>query len=215
MGEVVEIAKGYRIAVGTPLQIRIEGIDFTFNSTFEGVADGGHLLIEFDPHMRLFQTRLKPGDYFSAHYLSEDDVYHLFKARFDGLTTGLPTQVILQHPQEVMNIERRSMKRLDCTVEARVEIRKNLEVHLRDINQKGCRLVADLAHHDIAYLSPSDRVRLRLRAPEGQHGYIVEGQVRNVVVRDDKLEAGVLFDTLPETLRTFIDSLAGSASLEI
>jgi hypothetical protein len=215
MSEVVEIAKGYRIAVGTPLQIRIEGIDFTFNSAFAGVADGGHLLIEFDPHMSLFQARLKPGDFFSAHYMSEDDAYHLFKARFDGLTTGLPPRVILLHPQEVMNIERRSLKRLDCTVDARVEIRKSLEVHLRDINQQGCRIVADLGHKDAAYLSPSDRVRLRLRAPEGQHGYIVEGQVRNVVVRDDKLEAGVLFDTLPETLRTFIDSLAGGAAIEI
>ena len=31
MGEVVEIAKGYRIAVGTPLQIRIEGIGSLVN----------------------------------------------------------------------------------------------------------------------------------------------------------------------------------------
>lgn len=214
MSEIVEIAKGYNIAVGTPLQIRIEGIDFTFSSTFAGVAEGGLLLIAFDPHMSLFQARLKPGDFFSAHYMSGDDAYHLFKARFDGLTTGLPPQIILQHPQEVMNIERRSMKRLDCAFEARVDIRKSLEVRVRDINQNGCRLVADLGHKDAPYLSPSDRVRLRLRAPEAQHGYIVEGQVRNVVVRDDKLEAGVLFDTLPETLRSFIDSLAGGAAAE-
>jgi len=51
-------------------------------------------------------------------------------------------------------------------------------------------------------------VRLRLRAPGSQHGYIVEGQVRNVVSRKMVQEAGIRFDNLPEILRNFIETLA-------
>ena len=113
--------------------------------------------------------------------------------------------LVLQPPTEVLNIERRSQRRLQCTLPARVDVRKTLSLQISDINHKGCRIIADAAA--TVRLEPSDRVLLRIRAPAAPHGYIVEGQIRNVTQIGDQFEAGVLFDTLPETLKAFIETL--------
>lgn len=140
----------------------------------------------------------------SVYYLA-DDIYHMFNTRFEKIVAKPLASLSLQTPKEVLNIERRSQRRLHITLPARVDVRKTLALKISDINYKGCRIIADTAA--AVRLEPSDRVLLRIRAPEAPHGYIVEGQIRNVIQKGDKFEAGVLFDTLPETLKTFIESL--------
>jgi hypothetical protein len=89
-----------------------------------------------------------------------------------------------------------------------MDIRKSLEGHISDISPKGCRIEMTRGEVGDIPLEIGDRVRLRLRAPGSQHGYIVEGQVRNVARNEQATEAGVRFDNLPEILRNFIDTLA-------
>jgi hypothetical protein len=129
----------------------------------------------------------------------------MFNTRFAKIVAEPLAALALQAPKEVLNIERRSQRRLHCTLPARVDVRKTLALKISDINHKGCRLIADAAA--TVRLEPSDRVLLRIRAPEAPHGYIVEGQIRNVIQKGDQFEAGVLFDTLPATLKSFIESL--------
>lgn len=200
----VELAHGYAIEEGTALQVRIEEIDQAFESEFIGAADADHILISFDGPMGFAPELLQTGMIVSVYYLA-DDIYHMFNTRFEKIVAKPLTSLTLQAPKEVLNIERRSQRRLHCTLPARVDVRKTLALKISDINHKGCRIIADAAA--TVRLEPSDRVLLRIRAPEAPHGYIVEGQIRNVVQKGDKFEAGVLFDTLPETLKTFIESL--------
>ncbi len=200
----VELAHGCAIEVGTALQVRIEEIDQAFESEFIGAHDGGHILISFDGHAGFSPELLRTGMVVAVYYLA-DDIYHMFNARFEKIVEAPLVSLALRTPTEVLNIERRSQRRLQCTLPARVDVRKTLSLRISDINHKGCRVIAD--GPNAIRLEPSDRVLLRIRAPEAPHGYIVEGQVRNVIQRGDKFEAGVLFDTLPETLKTFIESL--------
>lgn len=203
----IELAHGYVLEVGTALQVRIEDVDVTFESELIGADDDGHILITVDTRIELLQDRLDAGMIVSAYYLA-DDVYHMFNTRFDRIATEPMPALALEAPKEVLNIERRSQRRIKCILPARVDVRKTLSMEISNINHKGCRITAAAEAAGGIRLAPSDRILLRIRAPEAPHGYIVEGQVRNIYEVDDKIEAGVVFDTLPETLKTYIDSLA-------
>jgi hypothetical protein len=202
----VELVHGHALEVGTALQVRIEDIDYMFGSELIGAGEDGRVLITVDTAMDLLRDRIKTGMIVSTYYLA-DDIYHMFNTRFEGLTGDPQPAMILEAPKEILNIERRSQRRINCTLPARVDIRKTLSMEITNINIKGCRISADAATADAIRLEPSDRILLRIRAPEAPHGYIVEGQVRNVHQRGDRIEAGVLFDTMPTTLKVFIESL--------
>ena len=165
------------------------------------------VLISLDPRMEHFESRLEPGTVFSANYLA-DDVYHQFRARFERLIDDPIRAIVLNTPDEVINIEQRMLPRTPCSVPVRVDIRKTLEGTISDISPKGCRIEMPIGENAAIPLESGERVRVRLRAPGSQHGYIVEGQVRNVVDNELVREAGIRFDNLPEILRNFIETLA-------
>lgn len=206
MVETVQLGEGIAIEVGAGLRIQVEGIDFTFTSRFLGTFDTKDVLISLDPRMEHFEARLDPGVVFSANFLA-DDVYHQFRARFERLITDPIRAVVLNTPEEVINIEQRMLPRTSCTVPVRVDIRKTLEGTISNISPKGCRIAMPAGSNGSMPLVVGDRVRLRLRAPGSPHGYIVEGQIRNITHNELETEAGVRFDNLPEILRTFIESL--------
>jgi hypothetical protein len=205
--ERVQLGEGVSIEVGAGLRVQVDGIDFTFRSRFLGTFDTDDVLISLDPRLEHFENRLEPGVIFSANYLA-DDIYHQFRARFERLITDPVRAVVLNSPDEVINIEQRMLPRTPCSVPARMDIRKSLDGTISDISPKGCRIEMPIGESSGVPLEVGDRVRLRLRAPGSQHGYIVEGQVRNVVRSEQVTEAGVSFDNLPEILRNFIQNLA-------
>ena len=209
MGETVRLGEGIAIEVGTGLRVQVEGIDFTFTSRFLGALDTNDVLISLDPRLEHFEERLDPGIIFSANFQAED-VYHQFRARFERLITDPIRAVVLNSPDEVLNIEQRMMTRTPCTVPVKVDIRKTLEGTISDISPKGCRIVMPVGTIGHLPLVVGDRVRLRLRAPGSPHGYIVEGQIRNINHGELETEAGVRFDNLPEILRNFIETLTRS-----
>ncbi len=202
----VELAHGFALEVGAVLQVRIEDIDYSFGSELIGAGEDGRVLISIDEAVDLLQDRLEAGMIVSTYYLA-DDIYHMFNTRFECLAAEPQRAMVLEAPKEILNIERRSQRRIKCTLPARVDVRKTLPMEIVNINHKGCRITADAETADSVRLEPSDRILLRIRAPQAPHGYIVEGQVRNVHRQGEKIEAGVLFDTLPETLKTYIESL--------
>lgn len=206
--ETVQLGEGVSITVGTGLKVRVEGIDFTFTSRFLGAFDTDDVLISLDPRLEHFEERLQNGIVFSASFLA-DDVYHQFRARFERLISDPVRAVVLNAPEEVIHIEQRMLPRTPCSVAARVDIRKSLEGTISDISPKGCRIELPVGSLGRIPLEVGDRLRLRLRAPGSQHGYIVEGQVRNIAHSDVVAEAGVRFDNLPHILRDFIETLTG------
>lgn len=208
--ETVQIGEGVSIEVGAGLRVQVEGIDFTFTSRFMGTFDTDDVLISLDPRMEHFESRLEPGTVFSASYLA-DDIFHQFRARFERLITDPIRAIVLNTPDEVLNIEQRMLPRTPCSVPVRVDIRKTLEGTISDICPKGCRIEMPTGDRGNIPLEVGDRVRLRLRAPGSQHGYIVEGQVRNVAPSELVQEVGIRFDNLPEILRNFIETLARGA----
>jgi hypothetical protein len=206
MVETVQLGEGIAIEVGAGLRVQVEGIDFTFTSRFLGTFDTKDVLISLDPRMEHFEARLDPGIVFSANFLA-DDVYHQFRARFERLITDPIRAVVLNTPEEVLNIEQRMLPRTLCAVPVRVDIRKTLEGTISDISPKGCRIAMPVGNDGRMPLLVGDRVRLRLRAPGSPHGYIVEGQIRNINHSELETEAGIRFDNLPEILRNFIETL--------
>ena len=209
MVETIQLGEGIAIEVGAGLRVQVEGIDFTFTSRFLGTFDTKDVLISLDPRMEHFEARLDPGVVFSADFLSED-VFHQFRARFERLITDPIRAVVLNTPEEVINIEQRMLPRIPCAVPVKVDIRKTLEGTLSDISPKGCRIAMPVGTNGRMPLVVGDRVRLRLRAPGSPHGYIVEGQIRNIIHNELETEAGVRFDNLPEILRNFIETLSRS-----
>ncbi len=204
--QTVELAHGYSLEVGAAIQVRIEDIDFTFSSQLIGADEAGRVLVSTDDVLDRLEDRLQPGMIVSTYYLA-DDIYHMFNTRFEGLTGDPRPTMVLEAPTEVLNVERRSQRRINCNLPARVDVRKTLSMEIVDITLKGCRITAPADASETVRLASSDRILLRIRAPQAPHGYIVEGQVRNVYRRGETIEAGVLFDTLPETLKSYIQSL--------
>jgi hypothetical protein len=204
--QTVELAHGYSLEVGAAIQVRIEDIDFMFGSRLIGSDKDGRVLVSTDDAMDRLEGRLRPGMIVSTYYLA-DDIYHMFNTRFESLSSDPQPTMVLEAPTEVLNVERRSQRRINCTLPARVDVRKTLSMEIVDINHKGCRVTAPVDAAETVRLASSDRILLRIRAPQAPHGYIVEGQVRNVYRRGETIEAGVLFDTLPETLKSYIESL--------
>ncbi|MGD9331182.1 MAG: flagellar brake domain-containing protein [Desulfobacterales bacterium] len=205
--ETVQLAEGVSIEVGAGLRVEIEGINFTFTSRFLGTLDTHDVLISLDPRMEHFEDRLQPGMAISASFLAEE-AFHQFRARFERLISDPIRAIVLTKPDEVINIEQRLLPRTTCSVPARVDIRHTLDGTITDINPKGCRIEMPVVENGRIPLEVGDRIRLRLRAPGSQHGYIVEGQVRNIAHGEQMAETGVRFDNLPEILRNFIDTLA-------
>jgi hypothetical protein len=206
MTETVQIGEGVSIAVGAGLKVTVEGIDFVFSSRFLGTFDTDDVLISLDPRLEHFEARLETGVLFSAKFLAED-AYHQFRARFERLITDPVRAIVLNSPEEVLNIEQRLLPRTPCSVPARVDVRKSLEGTISDISPKGCRVELPMRPVGRVPLEVGDRVSLRLRAPGSQHGYIVEGQVRNIAHSEVASEAGIRFDDLPHILRDFIENL--------
>ena len=208
--ETVQLGEGVSIEVGAELRVQVESIDLVFTSRFLGTFDTDDVLISLDPRMEHFESRLEPGTVFLASYLAED-VRYQFRACFERLITDPIRAVVLNTPDEVINIEQHKVPRTPCSLPVQVDIRKTLAATISDISAEGCRLEMPIGDCASIPLEVGDRVRLRLRAPGSQHGYIVEGQVRKVGSSDLVKEARVRFDNLPGILRNFIESLTRAA----
>lgn len=195
------------VPINTPLRVEVEGTDYPFSCKLVRKT-GMSMLISRDPAMEAFEDMVKQGAPLTIKFHRET-VFYRFSAILEYIPAEPDQLLEIGKLGRVENIERRSAFRIPCDLAANLEVKRNLDVSVTDINKKGCRVRFPVPADPESGtpIRKTDRVRIRIRIPGKTKAVLVEGEVRNLVSSKEGMEAGILFDRFPQELRPYFASL--------
>jgi hypothetical protein len=190
---------------GTPIILKTDSVDYVFTSKVIGMHRQW-LIVDYDSALEGFADLLKPGIRFTVSF-NRDGVYYQFTARWKRLILEPKPIIILSQPGPLENIERRKLFRIPCDLPGNMEVRRNIEMAVININVKGCRIRFASGSETINDFRKGDHVQLRIKIPDRHTGFIVKGEIREWHSIQNRIEAGILFHDPPNALIARIEKL--------
>ena len=190
---------------GTPIKLKADAVDYVFNSKVIGMHRHW-LIVDYDLALEGFADLLKPGIKLSVRFY-RNGVYHQFTALWERLIAEPKPIIVLSQPSPLENIERRQLFRIPCDLPGNMEVRRNIEMDVININVKGCRIRFSSGSENINDFRKGDHVKLRIKIPDRHTGFIVKGEIRGWHTTDCGIEAGILFYDPPNALVDHIEKL--------
>lgn len=193
------------LAADTAISFECEGIDYVFASHVVGRLKQW-LVITRDPAMEAFEDQIKPGCRLDVRFIHQGRSCRM-EAYLKRMISGGAKPLVIDRPGAVETIERRQHPRHDCHLGARMEIRRQAEVTIVNINAKGCRLRIPWGDGGQVLLREQDRVSLEIRLPGEGRIVPMTGEIRNLVQKPEHVEAGILFEASSSGLADILASL--------
>lgn len=195
----------------TPIKIKTDLVDYAFSSKVIGMYRQW-LIVDFDDAMEGFLDTLKPGIRLTVKYKREG-IYYQFTAVLKRLILNPKPFLILGQPGPLENIERRKLPRLPCDFPGNMEVKRNIEMGVININEKGCRVRFSTDSVNINDFRKGDTVKLRIKIPERHTGFIVVGEIRERHAVEGIIEAGILFNKPPNALISYAEFLKNNSEV--
>ena len=195
---------------GTPIKIKTDLVDYIFASKVIGMHRQW-LIVDYDEAMDAFSENIKPGTIFRVRFYREGR-YYQFTSKLKRIVSGPEPALILGQPGPLKDLERRRSPRIPCDLPGNMEVKRHIQIDIININARGCRVrfpIGSGSEHDFR---KGDRIKLRIKIPERHTGYIVEGDLRQWQILEDRVEAGILFCDPPNALKTYIEQLERTVS---
>jgi len=193
------------LAPDTAISVECDGIDYVFSSRVVGRLKQW-LVITYDPAMEGFHDQIKPGSRLEIRFLRHG-TYNRMEVFLKRMVSGGAKALVIDRPSKVEMIERRLQPRRDCDLKALMEVRRQAEVTIININAKGCRLRMPCGTGDQPMMRKQDRVLLAITLPGEGRKVSMTGEIRNLVGTREHVEAGILFDGSSSELTGILKSI--------
>lgn len=194
--------KRISIEIGTPLQIRISGVDFNYNSTLIGMEIDKYLIIKAPAALTgLAKQKLFRGSKILIRYLYKGSAFGFQSELMEDLYTPLKL-LFVGYPEIIERHNLRSGERIDCvlpiTIKTHNDERNGI---ILDINKLGCRCVAKKEEDDkeLSSIDIDGRITLICQFPQISGRHEISGIVRNIRRDRKQMTLGIIFnDVKPE-----------------
>ena len=203
---------GRRVAVepGTPLQIKIDGVDFALKSTLIGIEEDKYLIIKVPTNSLYGSIKHKyfRGTKIVVRYLYKGTVFGFQSELIEDLYTPLKL-LFVEYPEIIENHNLRSMERVDCYLHTKVKIKEEeIEGIILDINKKGCCCVFKGTVKSNFQID--EVITLRYQFPQIEDEQLTLGKVKSIKKDKKQITLGILFHEIEPEVENIIDQYISS-----
>ncbi len=194
--------KSLSIELGTQLQIRIDGVDYHYKSTFIGMIPDKYLIVSAaGPMLINARHKLFRGNGILVRYLYKGSVFGFKSELVEDIYVPLKL-IFLKYPEIIEEHNLRSGERIDCILPMKIITRnEEREGVILDINEWGCCCVAKIVKEDknSSSIQIDEQVTLKCSFPQIEGEYAIMGRVRNIRSDKQQMTLGITFiDIAPE-----------------
>jgi len=200
------------IAMGTPLEMQIDGISERFFGILVGIVAGECLIIrgQFDS----LEGQATEGNKVTVRYIHEGAV-NAFSSEWLGAIATPVELAFIRYPEAIEALELRAQKRAECFLPAELIIRNEIySGTIQDISEGGCRFILDISGgRESPAINEAERVILMVPTPEAGEKQEIAGEARSVHFTaefdGEEMHVGIQFQDEPgESLKRIAESVS-------
>jgi len=177
--EDVSSPKGPVIALGTPVQLQIDGVSERLYGVLVGMIAGECLIIrgQFDS----LEGQAIEGKKATVGYPHEGAA-NTFASEWMGAITTPVELAFVKYPEEIEVRELRAHERMECFLPAELIIRNETYAGtIQDISERGCKFILNISGgRESPEINEPERVTLLVHMPEAEERQEISGEARNV-----------------------------------
>lgn len=183
------------LKVGDFLQIRPKESNVMIKFFFVGEKKDEYFAIARSESSKSSNIAFSPEREIIARYLYSNKVYE-FKSKIIK-TVAEPINLMLIEPPDSCHLhELRSIKRINCSVSTRIELKSETEIKgvqgvIKDINKQGCRCLFMLSDTTKNIFKNNEEFLLTFQFPGIKGIQELPGRIKNIQTAEDKVSVSV------------------------
>ena len=192
------------IALGSDLNMQIEGMEEKFKSILIGIEAPTYLLVRMQIPSK-FRSQIDRGTNFIVRYLYLGDVYG-FRTKSLGSVSKPYKITFLSYPEKVESLNIRKAQRVSCLIPATLEIKKSqLRGVVLEISKSGCRfkINTDIDLINEVKIDASLRISFPLLGIEGIHTF--KGIIKSITSDSEGISFGIKFEDMKPFLENIVE----------
>lgn len=183
------------LKVGDFLQIRLKESGAMLKAVFVGEKKNEYFAITCPEYPKSLMIVLSPEKEIIARHLYNNRVYE-FKSKVAKTVSEPVELILLAYPDSCHLRELRSVKRINCSVSTRVELKSETETKglsgvIKDINKNGCRCLFTLSGAQKNVFKNDEELLLTFPFPGIKGIQELPGYIRNIQTAEDKASVSV------------------------
>jgi len=202
---------GKRIAIelGTELQIKIEGVNFSFKSTFIGIKSDKYLIINVPVTSTYGSIKHKyfQGTKIIVRYLYKGTVFGFQSELLEDIYNPLKL-LFVKYPEIIENHNLRSHERIDCLLPIKIKIKdEEKDGAVLDISIRGCCCVFKGTANDKELLSVQidEQIPLMCQFPSIEGEQLILGKVKSIKKDKQQIVFGIKFHEIDTKIEDIIN----------
>jgi c-di-GMP-binding flagellar brake protein YcgR len=182
------------ITLGTPVQIRLLGLEGRSRSILVGMEPDNYLLIR-TPIVPGILNRLREGNRVTVSYLGSGRVCGFQSSLLGHVMKPVPL-MFLAYPKAMEIYHLRKEQRVSCLFPANAKVvGRSYQGVILDISRGGCRFSCDTSSEmDISKIQIGEQINLILQWMGVAEDQVLAGRVRSKSQDSSKIVIGVEFD---------------------
>jgi len=186
------------IQIGAELTVSLEGQETSFTTFFVGEKTDEHIVLVFPKELSLPAEDPDGIREVRVEY-SVGDVRYEFKTRVLEILEEPTYLILLDYPTKIHRIEKRSLKRINCLVSAKLEIQFDDQSHsvvgvIENISKTGCFCIVKKMEGVKKPFSLGDLISLKCQFPGLAGEQMANGKVVHIQEKQKDIFAGIQFD---------------------
>ena len=186
------------IQIGTELTVKLEGQETSFTAFLVGEKVNEHIVLVFPKQMSLYVKDSEGFNKVRVEY-TEGGFRYEFKTRVIKALDEPADLILLEYPDKIHPIEKRSLKRVNCLVSAKLEVHfdnksESVVGVIENINKTGCLCIVKKMEGSEAPFSLGDLISLKCQFPGLAGEQVANGKIIHIQEKQEDIFAGIQFD---------------------
>ncbi len=196
--------KPVSFAVGTELQLEIEGVAQRLKGYLVGIVQGKSLIVDA-PFINNIKTKLFEGNGIVVRYLYEGTIYG-FESSLMGVTFQPLKIIFVSYPKIIESHDLRSKKRIGVFLPAEFIIENNkYKGMILDVSETGCRCqIKTSESKKLPRVMTNEEISTTFQLPGRKDKLVVFGKVKNYQRDSKETKIGILFHKVEEETKKII-----------
>jgi|GEM_PF-2465218 len=191
----IERANVSGLKAGDFLQIRQNESGAMIEALFVGETKDGYFTITYPESAESLNIVPAPEKKIIARYLYNNSVYE-FKSKIIKIVSDPVKLILIERPDFCFWCELRLIKRINCSVSTRVELKSETEAKglsgvIKDINKNGCRCLFMLSDSTKNMFKNDEELLLIFPFPGVKGIQELPGHIRNIQIAEDQVSISV------------------------
>jgi ribosome-associated toxin RatA of RatAB toxin-antitoxin module len=203
--EIMERNEKLAIALGSELNMQIEGMEEKFKSILIGIEAPTYLMVRMQIPTR-FRNQIDEGTTFMIRYIYMGEVYG-FRSKLIGSVKKPYKITFLSYPDRVDSLNIRRAQRVSCFIPATIELtQKRLRGLVLEISKSGTRFTINADNEIVKEVKIDDAARISfpLLGFEGIHSF--NGLIKSISSDTVGISFGIQFEDVKSSLEKMIEN---------